>query len=45
MVSLTQWLKWLHKESRNREERQYWQAITLIAQGKPKQGKKILLTW
>lgn len=42
MVSLAQWLKRLPKESRNKEEWQYWQAITLIAQGKPKQGKKIL---
>lgn len=46
MVSLAQWLKqWLKrlpKESRNKEEWQYWQDITLIAQGKPKQGKKIL---
>jgi len=36
MVSLAQWLKRLSKESRNKEEWQYWQAITLIAQGKPK---------
>lgn len=42
MHSLAQWLKRLPKESRNKEEWQYWQAITLIAQGKHKQGKKIL---
>ncbi|HGJ5860680.1 MAG TPA: murein transglycosylase [Arsenophonus nasoniae] len=42
MHSLAQWLKRLPKESRNKEEWQYWQAITLIAQGKHSQGKKIL---
>ncbi|WGL97837.1 murein transglycosylase [Arsenophonus sp. aPb] len=42
MHSLAQWLKRLPKESRNKEEWQYWQAIALIAQGKHNQGKKIL---
>ncbi|MFS1537595.1 MAG: hypothetical protein ACL7BU_01625 [Candidatus Phlomobacter fragariae] len=42
MVLFVQWLTRLPKESRNKEEWQYWRLITLIAQGKHKQGKKIL---
>lgn len=45
MHSLAQWLKRLPKESRNKEEWQYWQAITLIAQGKHSQGKRYYSIW